>query len=1443
MKKSNRILSGVLSFCLLFTLLIQVFTTVISFAADETIYISDTAQFIEFAKKCSFDAWSVGKTVILTGDISLEGVSFDSIPSFSGIFDGGGHVISGLNLQGAYVPSGLFCSVEKDGVVKNLTVTGSVTPDGDKRLAGGIVGDNSGKIENCIFIGTVMGKSDVGGIAGINRLSGSISRCQSVGEVIGEGRTGGIVGSNAGLISSCKSSAKVNTISVSPSLSLDEINISLTLDITKLPSLSNLTMTDTGGICGYSTGIIMGCVNNGRVGYPHVGYNAGGIVGRSSGHLSGNTNNAEVYGRKDVGGIVGQVEPHISYQLSEDLLASLKTELDELGDLVNGAVENADGGISTVSGRLNNILNSLDDATDSLDTLLGNVTDYGDGFIGEINRISEILTEVLSQLADIGNDIPELTDILGNGLNDLESGLEGLEDVATLSAKSIADLIMLAQDASAAFDKVSESIEKIDGGITSLEASLNASDKALAKAAVDRASEGLNDLLYASSLMTEAIGKVIDVLGDAFWAEDAVEQLGKTAKVFASMSSAISDIYDATVEIYESIDVYWEKLKEGGDELISAFGSFSDALADINASIDLMDSGLGNIIDGLEGLYKSVKINDSEAATQAIKLIANGFEQLVEASAKGSAALSQLSDTIKEIDIENPSQALSRITEALNVLSETGTEATEAIAKLSEGMSVILDNVEIDFDLIGESGSLIIGGIGDMTEALQKIRSAVRSMSEGMISLNNAINLVKDSVVIKDEEALGEALDTAYDSIGKIVDSIEELSVIITESAETLEEARLWGDSLMEATAEVTDAFSMVTKALIKVQGGIDSLRSSISFDEDLVSEGMALVRHGFTDMSEACEHIKNALLHLADSFTDLEGAASGIATMAFNFAKAVSAFADGAEIMTDMTEKINRLLGYLNGIDGVQLPTPSESITSTANRLFISISAIENELKYLTADLTGLSSDLVERIGRINEIFGEMSENIVDMIYGLRNGSIIDNNVSEDEIDSVTSGKLFSCQNYGSVYGDTGVGGICGAMGLEYSLDPEEELSGEMTVTQKKQYRLKAVIHACQNYGEVTAKRDGAGGICGKMDLGLIYGCESYCNVKSESGNYVGGIAGITAGLISQCFVKSTLSGGRYVGGIVGSGVTEDYSGDSSMVRNSCAMVEILRYTQYAGAIAGANIGQYSENLFISDVLSGIDRVSYLGKAEPISYEDLIKRRSIPTGFYGFVLKFVADGVVLSTVEFKYGESFDSSVFPEIPEKVGYYGYWDRTELQDLTFDTTVSVIYKPYVTAIGSEKNRDDGREIFFVQGEFTEDGKLTVSEGADTADLTLLDRFFTKDTLVESWVIEIPNDDLDSNTIHFLPENSHARIFVKLNGGWQEVTATEFGSYLTFDVSGERIELAIVEHTVKLLPIILIPSVALAAIAVAVVLVIVKKKSMPTKSNKIEKEEIAA
>ncbi len=141
----------------------------------------------------------------LTNDIDMSGVeNFDPIGTedddFCGTFDGGGHVISNLNVDtGEEDYAGLFGCVGSGGTVKNLGVEGTVK-GGD--YVGGLVGwlSDEATLESCYFKGTVSGVENVGGLVGYSGDRGccggssQILYCYHIGNVNGSKNVGGIVG-------------------------------------------------------------------------------------------------------------------------------------------------------------------------------------------------------------------------------------------------------------------------------------------------------------------------------------------------------------------------------------------------------------------------------------------------------------------------------------------------------------------------------------------------------------------------------------------------------------------------------------------------------------------------------------------------------------------------------------------------------------------------------------------------------------------------------------------------------------------------------------------------------------------------------------------------------------------------------------------------------------------------------------------------------------------------------------------------------------------------------------------------------------------------------------------------------------------------------------------------------------------------------------------------
>lgn len=256
----------------------------------------------------SGDSYS-GKTVKLAADIDASGSEWVPIGAgtrkgsgiaegstpFSGMFDGGGHTVSGITMSttpGADYALGFFGIVD-GGTVQNLSLKNVSITAPDSELAGGAAGllVEGGTVSNVQVSGKVTGAAGIGGIVGRMTLSGTISGCTNNATVTQQGSTGnagGIVGaayytttSGQMTISGCTNNGAVS--------GSDAI----------------------GGIAGLCCAFVGKCTNNGTV--TASSYGAGGIVGdqKNYGGINGCANTATIvntgsqsYG---TGGIVGWV--------------------------------------------------------------------------------------------------------------------------------------------------------------------------------------------------------------------------------------------------------------------------------------------------------------------------------------------------------------------------------------------------------------------------------------------------------------------------------------------------------------------------------------------------------------------------------------------------------------------------------------------------------------------------------------------------------------------------------------------------------------------------------------------------------------------------------------------------------------------------------------------------------------------------------------------------------------------------------------------------------------------------------------------------------------------------------------------------------------------------------------------------------------------------------
>ncbi|MBN2315594.1 MAG: hypothetical protein JXM79_16820 [Sedimentisphaerales bacterium] len=197
--------------------------------------------------------------------------------TFEGVFDGNGHMISHLTVEGE---NGLGLFGKSYGKIVNLGVV-DVNVTGGAGV-GGLVGYNWGSIVSSYSMSSVSGTSSVGGLVGSNM--GEVANCHSTGTVHGGARVGGLVGENGGNVINCYSKSTVTGDCLVGGLAGGNLEV--------LPILSGVSVYGSIAQC-YSAGAVTG------------NKDVGGLVGANPGDVIDSYSTSAVTGDRSVGGLVG----------------------------------------------------------------------------------------------------------------------------------------------------------------------------------------------------------------------------------------------------------------------------------------------------------------------------------------------------------------------------------------------------------------------------------------------------------------------------------------------------------------------------------------------------------------------------------------------------------------------------------------------------------------------------------------------------------------------------------------------------------------------------------------------------------------------------------------------------------------------------------------------------------------------------------------------------------------------------------------------------------------------------------------------------------------------------------------------------------------------------------------------------------------------------------
>lgn len=305
-------------------------------------------------------------TIVLAADIDCEGVDFISLMAydddtenigFKGVFDGAGHTISNLSINGSYGPAGLF-SVVNGAEFKNLVIANSSIYSESDAPAGSLIG----YAENVTVTDVAVRNSNVssegsgaGGLIGMieayDAAETSLTHISRVsiegGSVYAYGDSaGGLVG-RANIGDAAENTLLIEIVSTNTFVEAGEDNAAGIVGYLDMYSFEENGVTTATIRDSYSWSEI----------YAPDGDNIGGIVGHMAAESGDSTvtitlqrvySNGKITGYNEVGGLVGELcEPYegTEYIIRDSFSASEVIALDGYDPLLGALFGNGLDGL------------------------------------------------------------------------------------------------------------------------------------------------------------------------------------------------------------------------------------------------------------------------------------------------------------------------------------------------------------------------------------------------------------------------------------------------------------------------------------------------------------------------------------------------------------------------------------------------------------------------------------------------------------------------------------------------------------------------------------------------------------------------------------------------------------------------------------------------------------------------------------------------------------------------------------------------------------------------------------------------------------------------------------------------------------------------------------------------------------------------------------------
>ena len=791
-----------------------------------------------------------------------------------------------------------------------------------------------------------------------------------------------------------------------------------------------------------------------------------------------------------------------------------------------------------------------------------------------------------------------------------------------------------------------------------------------------------------------------------------------------------------------------------------------------------------------------------------------------------------------------------------------------AKAAVEKQADILKNDINSARSKILEYGLQLLGGSGDLSSLMSllgvdtsgtasRLDNLTDAATNMMNSITNAVNNASGNNV---SGSIRDAIDKGSNDISEVKDSLKNTNDSLNTTLEAVDD---FLDEFDGKGKEISDTLDELNDAINKGENDVDEIKNNLSKRLDGMEEDIDKVTdkldYTHTNLNTLIRQLRNVSGEAADLMEELDN-------VIVNSSNELKELKSSLEKMADAIGKLAGSAGDIIATNKPIIPTlPTINPSRTIPPLFGGADE-DTSGGYEAVPDDALESDYdVEP-----SIVGSIKDMLFTTAYAEEDKKTAISDLKSTDIsllrliggENADTALIKYSINNGNVKGTEMAGGIAGSTGFESAVRTGESITLPDDTKVDSDSVLKAVVDSCISCGNITAKTNYAGGVCGKSDIGNIKNSLATGETEVTDGSYAGGIAGLSGGDIANCIAINDIAANTYLGGIAGSG--KDIS-------NSYALPRLDGKKDKSGAIAGFITGNVGNTYFIDEGLSGISGVNLEGKAEAVKPSEIASSDGgFPSGMHGlaedafymasddlympqikslaqnnaenigallqsksaemakfhFNVRFMDKGKELKAMTVDYGTVLAESDIPRLTANGADVPMWDKDVHSPIIRHTTFTAEYHKATTTISTGETP----ALLLVESVFDEGTTVSVREED-------AEHEFDGYKKGKAYSFTLNKSAYDIIKVHVRDEKKKAaKIAVQENGKWTLLDCKIDGSYAVFEV-GAPCEFVILYKKIPVAVPVLICLTALMFIGAGLVTV----KRVRTKHGRKKEEDI--